>query len=391
MGSRGRASLVLLAAFGSGLAYAAPGYELDATGSSFPVGGELAHGIAVDQASQLLYVSVGTTNLLALAPGRIEQFGPSGVPTAESPFTTGESDYFATVAVNPLTHHVYAYQTKVKIRSGQEVGSSRMNTFSPSGLPGPSFAPPLASGPHIAADSAGRIFFPNDLSDTVEVFDSGGAPKTTIACGGCPGGAFDDPASVALDAADNLYVAEFGGRAIKFVPVGGSYVYDSTLQSGQGAVAVAVDQASGEVFVGDFGGDSYHVAAFDSAGVQFDDFGKGTISDPPLNSPGQIAVNATTHRLYVTDPAQKRVWMFERVASIQAPAALTEPAAGVGQLSATLKAMVKPKGHGLTECRFEYLAEADLQAGDGPARSRCPAHPASAARSTFLSRATSRA
>ncbi len=344
-------------------AVAGSGYELDTAKPSIALDAETPHGIAVDQVSQNIYVAEVTTDLFGMGPGQIEQLNASGSPTAASPFVTGGPDLFAGVAVNPGTQGIYAYQVRLVTPFGS-YGAPQINNFSSTGTVGPAFGTSETSSAQIAADSTGRIYFPNDVTGSVQVFNATGALQGTIVCTACPGGGFSKPASVALDSASNLYVVDLagGGRVIKFKPSGGSYVYDSLLQSGQGAAAVGVDPSSNDVFVGDLEG-GYHVVAYDSSGNQFDSFGAELLGSPPFgaNSAGQIAANATTHKVYLTDPSADQVWVFKRVASIPAPAAVTKPATSLGQLEGTLNALVSPHGHGLTDCHFEYTNDTDFQ------------------------------
>ncbi len=359
------ALLVVASVLPAASARANPGYELDSAQPSIALSGQVPLDVAVDQESQFLYVAELTTNPSTFAHGQVEQLDPSGAPTANSPFLTGTGDYFAGVAVDPVTHGIYAYQGEVQLPMGT-FGAPKMSTFSSSGTLGTSFNPGN-SVPGLAVDSSGRVYFPNLLNNTVQVFESSGALKGTIVCTGCPGGAFDEPKSVAFDAAGNLFVVDIGGeRAIKFKPSGDSYVYDSVLQSGAGAVAVGVDPASNDVLVGDLGPSGYHVVAYDASGTPFDDFGAGLFG-PPVSgarTAGQIAVNATTHEVYVTDPSENGnvIRVFDRIASIPAPIASTSIPAPLGQIEATLKGAVNPKGHSLTDCHFEYTGHADFQA-----------------------------
>lgn len=353
---------VVISAVAASSARAGPGYALDP--GSIALATEFGHSIAIDQVSQNLYVTELTTDLSSGAHGQIEQFNSAGIPTANSPFVTGGSDYFAGVAVNPVTQGIYAAQVQLSTPQGPK-GVSQINTFSSAGTPGTSFSPSKSTAPQIAADSAGRVYYPNDSTGTVQVFDSAGALKDSIACTGCPGGAFGKLTVVALDSAGSLYAVDIGqgGRVIKFKPSGGSFAYDSVLQSGEGAVAVGVDPSSNDIFVGDLDGSTYHVVAYDSSGAQFDDFGGGVVGGGPYGpeTAGQIAANATTHKVYVSDPSAKKIWIFNRVASIPAPTAATAAASSLGQLEATLNASVNPKGHGLRDCHFEYTDHADFQ------------------------------
>jgi hypothetical protein len=199
----------------------------------------------------------------------------------------------------------------------------------------------------------------------VQIYSASGTLEGSISCSGCPGGSFVTPQSVAFNSAGKLYVVDSagGGRVLKLSPSGGTYVYESTLQSGAGAVAVGVDGSSDDVFVGDLVSGKYHVVAYDSSGVAFDDFGAGLATKSAIDViSGQLAVNATTHKVYLSNPGGNNLRVFERIGSIPAPTATITSAAPVGQVEATLRATVNPKGHVLTSCGFEYTDHADFLA-----------------------------
>jgi hypothetical protein len=366
--SRGSAIVVgalatfVVLALSATAASAGPGYQLDFAHPSIALTGEVPVGVAVDQSTQVIYVAEVSTDLKSIGSGQVEQLSSSGSPTADSPFGTGGQDLFISVAVNPVTHGIYAYQLEGSTPSGT-VGVSMVSSFSSSGVLGTSFSPPRAEAATLAADSSGRLFFPNPPTSSVQILSSSGAVEGSIACGACPGGAFVKPQAVALDSAGNAYVVDFAnGRVVKFGLSGGSYVYKSILQSGAGAAAVAVDSSSGDVFVGDLSGSTYHVVAYDSSGAEFDDFGVGLVTASPLEVTGQLAVNPITHKVYLSNPGGNDLWVFERIASIPAPTTSVAAPSPVGQVSATLRATVNPKGHVLSTCKFEYTDHADFLA-----------------------------
>ncbi len=346
-------------------AHAGPGYEVGASPASIATALPLPHGLAFDQVTQTLYVTELAASRSNGGAGQIEKLSPAGTPEPNSPFHAGGSDFFAGVAVSPADHSVFAYQVELETPFGTQ-GTAQMNVFSPTGALEGTFTPAKAKAPQIATDAAGRVFLPNDGTANVQVFDAAGSLEDTISCTGCPGGAFSEPASVAFDSGGDLYVVDRagGGRVLVFEPSGGTYVYSSVLQSGRGAVSVGVDPVSDDVLVGDLEQGSYHVVAYDSSGVQFDDFGGGTLSSPEFGAlgAGQIVVNATTRKVYVADSKADKVRVFDRVGSIPAPVAATSPASSVGQVEANLNATVDPNNHGLTECRFHYTDHADFLA-----------------------------
>jgi hypothetical protein len=353
-------------------ANASTGYELSASKPSRALPGP-ERGLAVDQVSHDIYVAITTTNPTAGTFGEVDRFNSD--LTADGVFAK-EGGFYTGVAVNPLTQGFYAAQIKIDIPLGS-FGTQRMDLFSSAGASTGSFALLDAESlPPIATDSAGRVFYPYTDGGAIQVFNSAGALQQTITCSGCPGGAFGEPVSVATDAADNLYVADVSpDRVIKLSPSGGSYVFASIIQSGRGATSVGVDPSTGDVLVGDLmSGRRYHIVAYDSSGVQFDDFGVDIFGEMPSERTAQLtpqmAVDGTTHRLYVG--SDESFFAFERV-TIPPPSA-TIKAAAAGQVTATLNATVNANGHAVLHCEFELTDAADV--GFASATSLpCPENP----------------
>lgn len=366
-----RAAPALLAAIAVALVFSPParaatGYELNASTPSRSLGpGKVPHGIAVDQANQRIYVAILTVDT-AGGFGEIDRFESN--LSAAGVFSPN-GGYFTGVAVNPVTQGFYAAQALVKV-AGQQGGIARMDTFSSTGTAGATF--PLSDTgtfPQIATDSAGNVFYPDAATHTVRVFNSAGVLQEEITCSGCPGGSsFGKPVSLALDSEDDLYVVDLNpDRVVKLTSSGAGYSYAATLQSGLGAVAVGVDPSNDDVLVGDLpNGAGYHIVAYDSSGVQFDDFGGGMFADPeplfgPLIAP-QLAVDATSRRVYVGEIGSAKFYIFDRVSPSNPPTATIKPAAPVGQITAKVKALVNPRSHTVLDCDFEYVDDADFQA-----------------------------
>jgi len=355
---------VCAALTGPSSAGAATGYELPPSSWRSLDPDAIAHGLAVDQTSRRLYAALFTTEGSSLAPGKLIRFESNG--SGAGTFGAGEDTYYTGVAVNPVTQAFYGAEARLDTPLGS-FGTAQLTPFSSAGVAGTPF--PLsntATLPQIATDSSGRIFYPNALTDTVQIFNAGGAVLNTINCSACTGGAFGQPVSVALNSEDDLYVVDLApDRVVKFtLSGGGSYVFDSVLQSGRGAGAVAVDPSSDEVFVGDLpGGRRYHIVAYDSSGNQFDDFGAGLFTDPDPRIGAiiamQIAVDATSHDLYVGDLG--KIYVFKRV-TIGPPTVTTGSAGPIGQVVATLNATVNAEGHAVLDCDFEWVDDAEFQA-----------------------------
>jgi hypothetical protein len=345
-------------------AQASLGYELDESTPVIDIEGEEPQQVAVDQASQRIYVALPIKSFTKQEFGQIDQLDSTGVATAASPFRAGNQSFFVGVAVNPVTAGIYAAQIKVSKNFGT-FGTAQVDQFSSLGTLGTQFAADSGENttPKIAADSSGRLYFPSGSENAVEILSSSGTLLGTINCSGCPGGGFSNPSGVAIDSNDNVYVVDLGKeRVVKFTHSGLSYTFASVIQSGKHAAAVAIDPSDNSVFVGDYSkGSDYHIVAYDSSGTQFDDFGAGLFVGSTLgpDAAGQIAVNATTHELYVSDPDADLLRAFSLV-TINPPTATTKPASPIGQVAATLNATVNANFHATTDCHFEYVSDADF-------------------------------
>ncbi len=166
----------------------------------------------------------------------------------------------------------------------------------------------------------------------------------------------------AVDAAGDGYVlgAECG-CVQKFSPNGESL---GEVDDGSPDVAVAVDQATGHVYIDD----QTYVDEWDAGEMNGTFQGEiGEVSSPgsllspsfgstPLggNSSGQggIAVDARTGEVYVSNPQEGKVDVF----STSVPAVAAGEAGGVTQSTATLNGSVDPRGEAIARCEFEYGA-----------------------------------
>jgi hypothetical protein len=349
------------------------GYKLDSAHPSAPLTGLFARGLAVDQSNGDIYVAIASTNLAAGARGEILRFNSD--LSADGTFASG-GGFYAGVAPNSLSGGFFAAQMELRTVFGN-FGTSKLDRFDSSGSLLGSFPISFSDSlPPIAADSAGHIYIPNVTTHSVQIYSSAGTLLEEVTCSGCPGGSFGKPGSVAVDASGSLYVADTNpDRVVKLTPSGGSYAFGSLVQSGRGAGAVAVDPGSGDILVGDMpGGNNFHVVAYDSSGVQFDDFGAGMFPDVSEGGYGvlstyQMAVNGGTHKLYVG--SADKFYAFEKT-TIPVPSATIEPATSTGQQGSTLNATVNANGHAVLQCEFEYTNEGNFLANGFSAASHVP-------------------
>jgi hypothetical protein len=142
--------------------------------------------------------------------------------------------------------------------------------------------------------------------------------------------------------------------------IGANGENDGRVNGDSAAVAVAVDPATGHLYVdegssvtewdtGQMNGGlvfATPLSAGGSSGVPVATFGGLQLS---AATQGGIAVNGSTGKVYVSNPAGK-VDVFGDTA----PVALAAAATGVTQTSATLRGAVNPRGVPVKACRFEY-------------------------------------
>jgi len=97
----------------------------------------------------------------------------------------------------------------------------------------------------VAIDAADNLYVASAKGNTVKKMPAGGGTVVSLGYG------FNNPHGVAVDRAGNVYVADYGNNAIKKIPIGGGAPV--TLGSGfSQPTGVAVD-AAGNVYVADYG------------------------------------------------------------------------------------------------------------------------------------------
>ncbi|HYJ22172.1 MAG TPA: hypothetical protein VEW07_09140 [Solirubrobacterales bacterium] len=138
------------------------------------------------------------------------------------------------------------------------------------------------------------------------------------------------------------------GRVMKFDSGG---VFQSVVASGF-TTGLGVDPVAGTVFVVFGQGETTHVVAYDSAGAQLADFGGGDFSSPvsPAYAFSQAAVHSDTGRVYVSDPGEGAVEMYD---PLPAPVVVTKAATAVTKTAAKVNATVDAEGLE-ADCEFAY-------------------------------------
>ena len=200
-------------------------------------------------------------------------------------------------------------------------------------------------GLDIAPD--GGIWATNYGDGTHRYSSAGVSSNEMISSGGMCG--------FAIDSDENFYIPGYGGQTLKKYSRAGAVVDEDWGGEGQASENLAIDRSGDTVFAAR--GNSVNV--FDSDGKLIDTFGfpEGSKSYPGLGNAEGIAVNETTHDVYVGNGGTGKVDRFVRTGPITVPNVTTEPAT-VTPTTAMLKAVVDPdaanSGTPITNCKFEW-------------------------------------
>src|SRR5215213_541345 len=150
------------------------------------------------------------------------------------------------------------------------------------------------------------------------------------------------------DAQGNIYepVAYFGGRVDKYSPTG---QFLGTIDPGP-AKSVAVDQSNGNVYVDR----EDEIVVYDSSGGLITSFGTPEGGYEGLSGSQGLAVNKTTHAVYVANNrfGHVAIDVFKPTGLITVPD-VTTGAADVNPGGALLHGIVNPDSIDTTDCHFE--------------------------------------
>ncbi len=316
-----------------------------------------AVGVAVEGSGDLF---VSGLEGEGFAPASVVKLGPSGnLLSPPSPFGSG---YYSGVAVNPANGDVYVlgqegFSTPTMIfvydpntgalLSSFEVPASRNDFF---------------TDVQIATDSKGNVYVPVVPDNEVLEYSPSGTLLKTFTGSGA--GALKEPTAVAIDSSGDLWVADSGNNRIVELDSSGAPVEvdgKPVRIESEGVFSVALD-GHGDVFAvvqngavpcGEKPSPCVHLVEYSAEGRQLADVGAGHFGETGGGSSRfyeMVAVDQASGRVYVTDGQNETVWVFGPPV---APVVDRELTAEVGVSEAKLGALVNPGGI-QTTYRFEY-------------------------------------
>jgi hypothetical protein len=308
-------------------------------GHQSPVTGgfEFATGVAVDASGDVYVVDK--------SHARVEKFGPEG-------------------------EFLLMFGGHVN-KNGENICRKAEETECQAGQPGTAdgeFSLWETFGSFIATGPGSKVYVGD--KGRVEIFEPSGAWKENISLAGLSSGG--SPTALAVDSAGDVFVKDEGVEGVHELEPSGLEALTQFDKESTSVTALAVDPASGDLFVGDEAG-GFHVLKYDPAGTERASFGSNTLSG--LNR--GIAFSDATAELYASEAAEEEgkqtkagVW------------ALTPPPAGplieresvepFPKGKATLTAQVNPEGNETTY-HFEYVDQGHFQeSGYASATSTAP-------------------
>ncbi len=332
------------------------------------------NGIAIDAASGDVYVAdIGTATVYKFdANGNPVNFSGLGSNALTGSATPAKAFSFPNVYGTPAALAVDNSTSPSDPSAGDlyvmDTGHKVVDKFTAAGAYLGQIAGPFSGellGLGVDARGMVRIETPGISRERIDVFDATAANNAVT--------------SIELNAPSGSQIANNGQHGLAVSPAGDDYPLYTCGCSGRfgtngesfgmidnsGDVAVAVDPVTGHLYAdeqssvkewdtGEMNGNvnAQHSGNLVSGGELVSSFGALRLSG--VSGQGGIAVSPLTGDVYVSDPADGKVYVF----GTATPSVAVATPANVTKTSATLQGTVNPNGAPVTSCQFEYEASA---------------------------------
>ena len=162
----------------------------------------------------------------------------------------------------------------------------------------------------IAVDGNGNVLVADTNNGRIEKFSSNGNFTKIIGSKGSGHGQFSAPNGIAIDRAGNMYVAEVDNGRVQKLSPDGTFMAEWKGPGlgfyGPRRIAIGPDDS---VYVVDQGHNQ--IVKFSSNGDVLATWGSSGSDDGQFNDPTSVAVDATTNQVYVADPRNRRIEVFD--------------------------------------------------------------------------------
>ena len=162
----------------------------------------------------------------------------------------------------------------------------------------------------IAVDGNGNVLVADTGNGRIEKFSPSGAFLSTIGTKGTGHGQLGDPNGIAIDRAGNIYVAEAGNHRVQKLAPDGTFIGEWKGPEpgfyGPRRIAIGADDS---IYIVDQG--HSRIVKFNPDGTVVTGWGSKGNGDGQFNDPTSVAVDQTTNKVYVGDPRNKRLQVFD--------------------------------------------------------------------------------
>jgi len=165
----------------------------------------------------------------------------------------------------------------------------------------------LDSPTGITVDGNGNIFVADTGNSRIEKFSPAGEFLSTIGTRGNGRGQLSQPNGIAIDQAGYIYVADAGRHRVQKLAPDGTFIAEWALGFyGPRRIAIGPDNS---IYVVDQG--RTRIVKCNPDGQMLTSWGSGGSGDGQFRDHTSVAVDPTTNNVYVADPLNKRIQIFD--------------------------------------------------------------------------------
>jgi DNA-binding beta-propeller fold protein YncE len=162
----------------------------------------------------------------------------------------------------------------------------------------------------VAVDANGNILVADTNNGRIEKFSPTGTFLSTIASKGSGHGQLSDPNGIAIDRTGNIYIAETGTHRVQKLAPDGKFIAEWKGPEpgfyGPRRIAIGPDDS---IYVVDQG--RTRIVKFSPDGRILAVWGTKGNGDSQFDDPTSVAVDPTTNKVYVADPINRRIQLFD--------------------------------------------------------------------------------
>jgi sugar lactone lactonase YvrE len=162
----------------------------------------------------------------------------------------------------------------------------------------------------IAVDRNGNVLVADTNNDRIQRFSPTGAFLNIVGTKGKAPGQLGAPNGIAIDRADNIYVAEASNHRAQKLAADGTFIAEWKGPEpglyGPRRIAIGPDDS---VYLVDQG--HTRIAKLSPDGRALSVWGSKGTGDGQFDDPTSVAVDAATNKIYVADPRNKRIQVFD--------------------------------------------------------------------------------